>query len=143
MNAPMPDAPGWLIQAAALAFPALVLCGLVALWRFDRDPTSRFRLVQLVSDADGTANSGSLAYVTALLVSTWAVWFEALGGRLSEWLILAYIGTFVAGGAVRQWTGSRERVGMARAQRPASGPQSLSVETTSTDRTTVTPEDAP
>ena len=109
-----------LYQAAAWSFPALVLCGLIALWRFDRDPRSTFRLVQLVSDdKTGRANSGSLAYVTALLAATWAVWFESLHGRLSEWLVLAYIGPFVAGGVARQLTGSRERVGIAQSQRPA------------------------
>lgn len=126
----------WLFQAAAWSFPILVLCGLVALWRFDRDPNNRFRLVQLVSADDGQANSGSLAYVTALLVSTWGFWWEALHGRLSEWLVLAYIGTFVAGGVARQFAGSRERVGIAKAQRP--GTDQFTVKTS--DSTTVTPE---
>lgn len=121
----------WLFQAAAWSFPVLVLCGLVALWRFDRD-TSRFRLVQLVSNADGTANSGSLAYVTALLVSTWGFWWEALHGRLSEWLVLAYIGTFVAGGVARQFAGSRERVGMAKAAQPYPEPTTTTTTTTET-----------
>ena len=130
----------WIFQAAAWSFPALVLCGLVALWRFDRDPTSRFRLVQLVTDADGTANSASLAYVTALLVSTWAVWFEALGGRLSEWLVLAYIGTFVAGGVLRQGIGAGERVGVAKANRPAADMPPVKITTTTQADTSVTPE---
>lgn len=130
----------WLFQAAAWSFPVLVLCGLVALWRFDRDPTSRFRLVQLVSDQNGEANSGSLAYVTALLVSTWGFWHESLHGRLSEWLMLAYIGTFVAGGVVRKLTSSRERVGIAKAQRPASEMPPVKITTTTQADTSVTAE---
>lgn len=124
-------------QIAAWVFPALVLFAMVLVWRFDRDPTTTWRAVQLISDADGHANSGSLAYVSALLVGTWLIYHEAIQGRLTEGLFGLYLGTFVAGQVIRSGIGAAQRVGEAKANRPASDVPPRA-ETTTTTTTTET-----
>lgn len=95
--------PAWALSVdwPAWAFVALIAFGCLILWRESRSPASTFKVIQFVSGDDGRGNSGSLAYVVALLVSTWYVWYEATAGRGSVELILAYTGVFVAGGVSR------------------------------------------
>ena len=88
----------WLLVGS---FPALIGLALIYLLRLDRDASTRFRLVQFISSADGTANSASLAYVVVLLVSTWAIWVLVAQGALTEGYLVTYAGTFVAGGVAR------------------------------------------
>ena len=91
-----------MIDWPAWAFVALIAIGCMVLWRESTSPESTFRVIQFVTGPDGRGNSGSLAYVVALLVSTWYVWYEAVNGRGSGELILIYTGVFVTGGVVRQ-----------------------------------------
>ena len=109
--------PAWL-------FVVLVGAGVAYLFRLDAQP-GKFKLVQFVTDSDGRANSGSLAYVTALMVSTWALWYEAQNGRLSEWLFAAYIATFVAGGVWRSSIGAKERIAQINADKPPATPVTI------------------
>lgn len=91
-----------MIDWPAWAFVALVMFGCLILWRESKSQTSAFRVIQFVSGDDGKGNSASLAYVVALLVSTWFVWYQTVNGRGSGELILIYTGVFVAGGVARQ-----------------------------------------
>ena len=70
-------------------------------WRESANPKSTFRLIQFVSNPDGTGNSASLAYTLSLLVSTWLLWYETINQRGSVELVLAYTGVFVTGGVLR------------------------------------------
>ncbi len=115
----------------ALLFVGLVLAAVLYLFRLDRDPGIRFRLVHFITDHDGFGNSASLAYVVALLVSTWALFYLTTHNRLEEWFFAGYIGVFVGGGVLRAAIGSRERT--AALTRPAGA----TTETT-TRSTTVT-----
>lgn len=100
------------IDWRAWTFPLLMLAAVLYLFRLDRDPANSFKLVQFVANQDGTANSASLGYVAALLVGTWLAWYEAINGRMSEWMLTGYLGAFVLGGAVRALIGSRERIAL-------------------------------
>lgn len=128
-----------LILAAAVAFPMLIAGAVLYLLMLDRDPGT-FRLAQFITDENGRGNSGSLAYVAALLVGTWLVYYEAISGRMSEGLLGLYLGTFVAGSVLRQGIGASERVGVAKAQRPGVDMPPLTAETVTTATTRVTPE---
>ena len=121
------------INYGAWVFVVLVGAGVILMLRLDRDPKLDFRLVQFIS-VDGQANSWALARVTGLLTTTWVVWYETLHGRLSEWLILAYLGTVFAASVWNSTTASKERVGLANAQRPQA-PQTLETQTTTTTTT--------
>ena len=95
---------------AAWAFPALIALAVAYLWRLDQDPSTPFRLVQFVADDQtGRANSGSLAYVVALLVGTWIVYYETVAGRMSEGLLGLYLGTFVVGQVARSGIAAAQR----------------------------------
>lgn len=118
------DWPGW-------AFVALIAFGCLVLWRENRSTTSTFRVIQFVSAPDGTGSSASLAYVVALLVSTWYVWYETVNGRGSGELILIYTGVFVTGGVVRQGITAWKE----------SAPGSSKTETTTTTSTSSSKED--
>lgn len=95
---------------AAWSLPALAALAVAYLLRLDRDPANPFKLWQFVCGPDDKANTASLAYVAALAVSTWLLWFEALNGRLQEWLFAAYVTAFVLGGVARAKIGSAERM---------------------------------
>lgn len=120
-----------LIDWAAWLFVALVCAGVVFMVRMDRDTKLDFRLVQFIS-VDGQANSWALARVTGLLTTTWMVWYETLHGRLSEWLVLAYLGTVFAASVWNSSTAAKERVAKARAEQGVVEPPSGTV--TSTQR---------
>lgn len=102
----------------ALLFVALIGLATLYLIRLDRDPSTPFRLVHFITDRDGVGNSASLAYVVALLVSTWAMFYLTTRNRLEDWFFGAYIGVFVAGGVVRAHIGSRERAARQHATPP-------------------------
>lgn len=120
----MIDVPGYL-------FVVLVAAGIAFLVRMDRNPCLDFRLVQFVSDARGQANSWALSRVTGLITSTWAVWYETMHGRLSEWLVLAYLGAVFAASVWNAATVARERTAALTKDRPVS-------ESPETKTTTVT-----
>lgn len=132
-------APSWAkflsgLDWQALLFVALVLAAVVYLFRLDRDPAINFRLVHFIADRDGFGNSASLAYVVALLVSTWALFYLTTHNRLQEWFFAGYIGVFVGGGVLRAHIGSRERT--AALTRP---PGTTTETTTSTTVTAAEP----
>jgi hypothetical protein len=81
-----------------------------ALWRADRNPAHRFRLVQLVSDSRGFGDKYALAYVVAMIIGSWLVWFAAAHNRLTEWLLVGYLGAFVAGAAFKTGASAKERI---------------------------------
>lgn len=111
-----------LVNWAGWVFPALIAIACTYVLRWDRDPKLAFRLVQFIS-LDGKANSWALARVTGLLTTTWVVWYETLNGRLSEWLILAYLGTVFAASAWTAGTAAKERTAALNAERPIAEPQ--------------------
>lgn len=115
----------WAKFFVGLNWPTLLFVGLVVafavyLFKLDRDSTVTFKLVHFISDKDGTGSSASLAYTGIFLVGTWLVWFLAINKQWGEAVTLVgSLGAiFVTGGVVRQITGSRERVGIAKAQQP-------------------------
>ena len=113
-----------LIDWPAWTFVGLIAFGCLVLWRESKSPASTFRVIQFVTGPDGRGNSGSLAYVVALLVSTFIVWYETINGRGSDNLILIYTGVFVTGGVVRQ--------GITAWKEPAQSSHKETVITTST-----------
>ena len=94
----------------ALLFIALIALAVGYLIRLDRDDQITFKLVHFISDRDGVGNSASLAYVVALLVSTWALFYLTTHNKLQEWFFAGYIGVFVGGGVWRASISSKERI---------------------------------
>ena len=106
----------------ALLFVALIGLAVLYLLRLDRDQSTPFRLVHFITDKHGIGNSASLAYVVALLVSTWALFYLTTRHRLEEWFFATYIGVFVAGGVLRAHIGNRERARQDGAPPPDQAP---------------------
>ena len=92
----------------AILFVALAAAAVVYLFRVDRDDRNDFKIIQFVTNPDGTGNSASLAYVAALLVSTWALFYLTTHNRLEEWFFAAYIGMFVGGGVLRAFIAKKD-----------------------------------
>ena len=102
----------WLKFFAGLDWQALLFVGLVAactvyLFKLDRDPRTKFKLVHFITDKNGHGHSGFLAYVVVLLVSTWAMFYLTTHNRLQEWFFVGYISAFVVGGVARAWIGNK------------------------------------
>lgn len=117
----------------ALLFVALTGLAVFYLFRVDQDKKSAFKVIQFVSNPDGTGNSRSLAYVCSLLVSTWAMFYLTTHNRLEQWFFTAYIGVFVAAGVISQGIGAKERTAALNADRPL--PEPVLPETTTTTAT--------
>ena len=122
------------VDWAGWVFVALIAIGGAYLLRLDRD-ASTFRLVDLISDADGKAYSPSLTYVGCFLVGSWLCWYLALTGQYAESAatFAAMMAGFVAGSVFRGNTASKERTAAINADRPIAEPQPGT--TTTTERT--------
>ena len=112
------------IDWPAWAFVFATLLGALYFWRESANNRSTFRLIQFVTNADGTGNSASLAYVLSLLVSIWYTWYQTMNGRGSTELILAVTGVFVSGGVLRSWSTAYRDV--------KTTPQTTTLDTTTT-----------
>ena len=125
------------INYGAWVFVVLVGLAVAYLARLDRDARNPFKLYQFIADRDGTANSASLTYVGIFMVAVWLVWYLALNRQWGEAVTLVgSLGAiFVLGGVARQFTGARERVGMANASRPGATMTPATTETTTTTKT--------
>ena len=121
------DWPAW-------AFVALIVAGCVYLLRLDQD-TSRFRVVDLISDGEGRGYSPSLTYVGCFVVGSWLCWYLAVSAQYTESAatFAAMMTGFVAGSVLRGNTAAKERTASLNAERPLSEPQSGT--TTTTERT--------
>lgn len=119
------------IDWAGWVFVALIAIGGAYLLRLDRD-ASKFRLVDLISDADGRGYSPSLTYVGSFLVGSWLCWYLALTEKYTESAaIFALMMTgFVTGSIMRGNTASKERTAALNSDRPISVPQPGTVTTT-------------
>lgn len=106
----------------ALLFIALIALAVGYLIRLDRDEQTPFKLVHFISDRDGVGNSASLAYVVALLVSTWALFYLTTHNKLQEWFFAGYIGVFVGGGVLRAGISSKERIATQAQPQPTTPP---------------------
>lgn len=133
------DKPYWLditntlaaVDWAGWVFVALIAVGGAYLLRLDRD-ASTFRLVDLISDADGKAYSPSLTYVGCFFIGSWLCWYLALTGQYKEAAatFAAMMAGFVAGSVFRGHTASKERTAALNADRPIAEPQPGTVTTT-------------
>lgn len=119
------------VDWAGWVFVALIAIGGAYLLRLDRD-ASKFRLVDLISDADGRGYSPSLTYVGCFLVGSWLCWYLALTGQYAESAatFAAMMAGFVAGSVFRGNTASKERTAALNSDRPIAEPQPGTVTTT-------------
>ena len=119
------------VDWAGWVFVALIAIGGAYLLRLDRD-ASKFRLVDLISDADGKAYSPSLTYVGCFFIGSWLCWYLALTDQYTEAAatFAAMMTGFVAGSVLRGNTASKERTAAINADRPIAEPQPGTVTTT-------------
>ena len=119
------------VDWAGWVFVVLIAVGCLYLLRLDKD-ASKFRLVDLISDADGRGYSPSLTYVGCFLVGSWLCWYLALTGQYTEAAatFAAMMTGFVAGSVFRGNTASKERTAALNADRPIAEPQPGTVTTT-------------
>lgn len=122
------------VDWAGWVFVVLIAIGGAYLLRLDKD-ASKFRLVDLISDADGKGYSPSLTYVGCFLVGSWLCWYLALTGQYTEAAatFAAMMTGFVAGSVFRGNTASKERTAALNSDRPIAEPQPGT--TTTTERT--------
>ena len=107
----------------AILFLLGVFFVVLYVFKLDADKSTNFRIVHFITDKDGTGNSASLAYVSALLVSTWAMFYLTTHDRLEDWFFTSYIGVFVGGGVIRAHLGSKERIAAQQQSPPVETPK--------------------
>jgi hypothetical protein len=119
------------INWAGWSFILLIVAGCLYLLRLNND-TSKFRLVDLITDSEGRGYSPSLTYVGCFLVGAWLCWYLALTGQYTEAAatFAAMMTGFVAGSVFRGHTASKERTAALNADRPIAEPQPGTVTTT-------------
>ena len=143
----MTDAPAWpaqvaeflaLVDWAAVGF--VLFCGLgwLYLLRLDRESPNGFRLVQALSNPDGTASSASMTYVGAFFLMAFTLFYQLIHDRDVDVVVAAIMAGF---GTVRVWTasiGAKERTAALNAARPMADPQPTPTLKTTTETTTQT-----
>ena len=122
------------VDWAGWVFVVLIAIGGAYLLRLDRD-ASTFRLVDLISDADGKGYSPSLTYVGCFFIGSWLCWYLALTEQYTEaaGTFALMMAGFVTGSIMRGNTASKERTAALNSDRPIAEPQPGT--TTTTERT--------
>ena len=112
------------VNWAGWVFVLLIALGCLYLLRLDRD-SSRFRLVDLISDSEGRGYSPSFTYVGCFIVGSWLCWYLAVAGQYTEsaGAFAAMMAGFVAGSVFRGNTAAKERTAALNAERPIAEPQ--------------------
>lgn len=123
------------IDWAGWSFVLLIVVGVLYLFRINND-TSRFRMVDLISDDRGRGYSPSFTYVGCFLIGSWLCWYLAISAQYLEsaGVFAAMMTGFVTGSVLRGNTAAKERTAAINADRPMAEPQSGTV-TTTTERT--------
>lgn len=99
-----------LVDWAAAAFVVLIGAAWLHLLRMDRDPATGFRMVQFITNPDGSGNSASLAYVGIFLIGCWLLFYLVIHDREVDLIFGAMMAGFVTGSIWRGATGSKERI---------------------------------
>ncbi len=80
-----------------VSLPALFAGLFFALWIESLRSASTFRLVHLVTDAEGRGSKYAVAYICILIVGCWGVWALLLRNLLTEWFWTSLLGVFLLG----------------------------------------------
>ena len=92
----------WVTIIAALVCGLLIVTGAVFAWRANASDNN-FSILDYFTTHDGKASFSRLAQFVALILSTWAVAFLTLGGRLTEGYLGLYMATWAATGITNKW----------------------------------------
>lgn len=127
----------WLgaVDWAGWSFVLLIALACVYLLRINND-SSRFRLVDLITDGEGRGYSPSFTYVGSFVIGAWLCWYLAVSEQYTESAATfgVMMAGFVTGSVLRGNTAAKERTAALGADRPIAEPQSGTL--TTTDRKT-------
>ena len=124
------------------SFPALMVLCCIYLWRLERKKDNQLQMVDFLTGPQGHGDKYSLAFIAALIVSTWGVWVLVLIDKLSEWYFTAYIGGFVLGSAFK--TGAQVYAAGKQVDAAAQVPGTVTAtQTSDTQTTSITPAAEP
>lgn len=99
------------VDWAGWSFVALIVIACLYLLHINNDE-SKFRLVDLITDADGRGYSPSLTYVGCFVIGSWLCWYLAVSGQYVEsaGTFAAMMTGFVAGSVFRGNTAAKVRM---------------------------------
>jgi hypothetical protein len=99
------------INWAGWSFVLLIVAGFLYLLRLNND-TSKFRLVDLITDSEGRGYSPSFTYVGCFIVGAWLCWYFAVSKEYTESAATfgAMLTGFVVGSVWRGNTAAKERM---------------------------------
>lgn len=99
------------IDWAGWSFVLLIVIACLYLLHINND-ASKFRLVDLITDADGRGYSPSLTYVGCFVIGSWLCWYLAVSGQYVEsaGTFAAMMTGFVAGSVFRGNTAAKVRM---------------------------------
>ena len=98
------------IDWAGWSFVLLIVLACLYLLRINND-SSRFRLVDLISDGEGRGYSPSFTYIGSFVIGAWLCWYFAVSSQYTESAatFAAMMAGFVAGSVLRGNTAAKER----------------------------------
>jgi hypothetical protein len=83
----------------------LILVLIVTLTSWHRDNRTVFDLKTIfVNSKTNTVSLHKIGQFTALIVSTLLIWYEAMHGRLSEWLFTSYMTVWAGVSFANKWS---------------------------------------
>lgn len=115
----------WLgsVDWAGWSFVLLIALACLYLLRINND-SSRFRLVDLITDGDGRGYSPSFTYIGCFIIGSWLCWYLAVSAQYTESAatFAAMMAGFVAGSVLRGNTAAKERTAALGAANPTTEP---------------------
>lgn len=70
--------------------PVLLVGLWVCLWWESCHEKSAFKLIHLVTGPEGRGSIASLGMVVGIVVGVWLVWWSAIHGALTQWMLEAF-----------------------------------------------------
>lgn len=91
----------WDYPGAALVVIVLVFAWLLTVWHTD-DTQFDLRCI-IVEDATGRVSLHKLGQFAALVISSVALWYEMVHGRLTDWLFTGYMMSWTGASLMKRW----------------------------------------
>lgn len=90
-----------------LIFGLLLLLAVLAAYRMDRCD-NQFQIVDYFIGPNGKASRSALAYLTALVVSTWGFVFLTLAHEMREWYFGLYMTAWAGAHLASKWLDKKQ-----------------------------------
>lgn len=89
------------------AYLILILLFIVVIWQASRDPSTRFRLIHIISNPDGTASLTRILQLSAGITGTWVIINYTINLKLGVEMFAVYLAAMGISEGFTKWVQSK------------------------------------